>query len=379
MSTHTHVITKNATRTGAATVPDPAPAPDLTIYAKVVDLKALADRVYALEHPVVIPPSPPTTRPFPAPVTTQSIPIPASIDATGATDVSAGINGWLAGVPDGSIITATASAIYRLPQGIMSAARKNLIFRSAGASLHLTGAGGDQLASAFILGHAYNGFWGPGGSDIAIEGFRIIGNAPKPGTFVEGTEAQAGFEIEAATRVEISGCTIEGVWGDALKTGDAAASIWFHDNICPTIGRNGTTIISGTDILSEKNTFGKIGYCAFDIEPNLATEATLRAIFRANVIASWGNAFFALDGSNAGAPIDTVTVDGNSVTVGSLLSLAGFVGSVPTKARPRSIAVTNNHGSAPDTSRFAHIDGLTYKGNSPGGVPTITDCTLVVQ
>ena len=41
MSTHKHTIVRNATSTGAATVPDPVPFPDLSVYAKKADLATL--------------------------------------------------------------------------------------------------------------------------------------------------------------------------------------------------------------------------------------------------------------------------------------------------------------------------------------------------
>jgi hypothetical protein len=60
MSTHTHSIARNATKTGAATVPDP---PSLAAYAKAVDLAALVARVAALEAAGVPVTPPPVTPP----------------------------------------------------------------------------------------------------------------------------------------------------------------------------------------------------------------------------------------------------------------------------------------------------------------------------
>jgi len=53
-------------------------------------------------------------RPFPAPVTTQTVNVPGTIDATGATDVSVALNNFIGTVSDGSIIAFPPNAIYQL-------------------------------------------------------------------------------------------------------------------------------------------------------------------------------------------------------------------------------------------------------------------------
>ncbi len=60
-------------------------------------------------------PTPPSgSRPFPAPVTTRTVSVPTSIDATGSSDVSAALNAFIKSVPDGSIIAFRAGTTYRL-------------------------------------------------------------------------------------------------------------------------------------------------------------------------------------------------------------------------------------------------------------------------
>jgi hypothetical protein len=147
-----------------------------------------------------------------------------------------------------------------------------------------------------------------------------------------------------------------------VKVGHGSTSVWIHDNTVTSVGRNGVTITSGRDITVERNTFGVVGYCVFDVEPNDASEATYNAKFLANTAISWGNAFLAVEGGEKGAIIDGVVVDGNTVSGGSILTVIDNGGT----ARMKNIAFTNNTGgkaAAGPVLFFAHIDGLTVTGN----------------
>ena len=381
-------ISPDATFTTLASTPTAAPtaAPTAVPTATPTAVPTATPTAAPTATPTAAPTatSTPGTRPFAAPVTTRTVAVPSSIAATGATDVSAALNAFVASVPDGSIITFPAGATYRLDQGIQFANRHNLVFVGNGATLKVgaSASGADQLNSTFVLGHIYGSYWTSGTSDIAIRDFVLVGNSVSPGVFSSSTEHLASFVVEASTRVEISGIRSSGYPGDFVKIGDASASVWIHDNTVPTVGRNGVTIIAGRDVLAERNTFGVSGYCVFDIEPNVSTEATYNARFLTNVATTWGNAFFAAEGSHTGATIDGVTVSGNSVTNGSLLTVVDNGGT----ARMKNFIITNNtsgRSAGGPILRFAHIDGLTITGNvqplSSGALTSITDSTGVTN
>jgi hypothetical protein len=306
--------------------------------------------------------------------------VPASIDATGTTDASPALNAFVASVPDGSIIAFAAPAIYRLDKGIQFANRHNLVFAGNGATLRVgaSASGSDQLASSFVLGHRYGGFWDGGDTDITVLDFVLVGNSPTPGAFNASAEHLASFEVEGAIRVEITGCRSSAYFGDFVKVGDDSSSVWIHDNTVPSVGRNGGTIISGRDVTFERNTFGVVGYCVFDVEPNAASEATYNAKFLANTAVCFGCAFLSVEGSHRGAIIDGVVGDGNTVTGGSIRTVIDNGGTVHMK----NISFTNNTGGKAGDGPvlvFAHVDGLTLAGNvqplSSGVLTRISDCT----
>lgn len=336
-------------------------------------------QVVALKTPLVPPPS---IRPFPAPVTTCTVTVPASIDATGSSDVGAALNAFVATVPDGSIIAFPTGATYRLDKGIQIANRHNLVFAGNGATLKVgaSASGNDQLASSFALGHQYGGYWANGNTDIVIHDFILIGNDPTPGTFTGGQEGQANLEITGTDRVEIYGITGSAAPGDfAFITGVHGA--WIHDCNALTAGRNGVSVIAGSDILVEACTLGVSGYCTFDIEPNGTSDACSNITFRNCTAKTWGLVFLSVEGSHTGAMIDGITVFGNAVTGNSLLTNIDNGGA----ARMTRITFTNNKGgkaAAGSVLRFAHVDGLTVTGNiqplSSGVLGNITDSTGVV-
>ena len=318
--------------------------------------------------------------PFAAPVTTATYTVPASIDATGATDVSAALNAWIQGVPDGSVISFPAKGVYKLGKGIQLGNRHNLVFQGNGATLRASGAGSDLLSSLFVSGFSYPlRYWTGGTTHIAIRDFNLVGNDSTPGVYGSGGEGQAGFRSYATGYLEVSGCTISAVWGDGFFFHDST-NVWVHDNRVASAGRNGVTVISGSGVTAEGNKFDKIGYVTLDVEPNAATEASSDIVFRSNTAGTWGQDFVSVDGQHTGASIRNITVSGNTVTGGTLSTRINNGGG----SRLRNIAVTDNTSRVAGRGPvliFAHVDGLKVTGNvqplTSGSLTSITDSTNV--
>jgi hypothetical protein len=136
------------------------------------------------------------------------------------------------------------------------------------------------------------------------------------------------------------------------------------------------TVTMGQNVTTERVTFDKSGYCVWDVESNSSSDHSSNFIFRNNTAGRWGNAFGAADGI-AGSVVSGVTITGNVVTGGSLLTVIDI-------ARRQNVVFTNNRSSvtaAGPILRLAHIDGLTVTGNvqplSSGALASITDSTGV--
>ena len=255
-------------------------------------------------------PAPTTTgRPFRAPVTKGTYQVPASVDGTGATDVSTHLNNWISNVPDGSVVSFRPGT-YLLSKGIQLGNRRNLIFEGNGATLKTTGSGSDYVASPFVLGWSHKlKYWTGGSRDIAIRHFTLVGNDPSPGEYGGGGENQMGVQIVGTRNLEVSGVTIRAVRGDGFFV-NTGRNVWLHDNRVVTAGRSGVTVIKGCRVLVERSAFDTVGYVTFNNEPNERTEASSRLTFRNNTAGTWGLTFFSVEGGHRGAPINRVTVHG---------------------------------------------------------------------
>ena len=153
-------------------------------------------------------------------------------------------------------------------------------------------------------------------------------------------------------------------------------AIWFHDARVVSVGRNGVSVIAGSDVLVERVTLDQNGYSMFDIEPNTSDQGASNVRFLDNTAGTWTNSFLSADGA-AGSVVNGITVSGNTVTGKSLLTAIGL-------ARRQNVVFTNNTSRVTASGpvlRFAHVDGLTITGNtqplSSGSLASITDSTSV--
>ena len=321
----------------------------------------------------------PTPTPIPTPEPTPArIFVPASIDATGASDASAALNSWLRAVPDGSTVVFKVDGVYRMDKGLTLQSRHSLTFEGDGATLRSNGVSTcGRDCSLFYL-------W-MGNTGITIRDFNLVGNSPTPGIYSGSWEHASGITIVAGGEVEIANVTVSGVGGDGLTLSGVAPDwpdgIWFHDSHVVSSGRMGVAVVAGRNVTVERVRFDTVGYGVFDIEPNDTTQGASNVNFLNNAVGSWSHQlgfFFAADGA-ASSAVEGVTVSNNTITKGTLRADV-------TVARRRGIAFTNNTSTLPAAGpilRFAHVDGLTVTGNveplTAGGLVDIVDCTGVTR
>ncbi len=297
----------------------------------------------------------------------ESIAVPATIDATGATDASAALISFVNSVPDGSTIVFRAGGIYRMDAALKFADRHNLTFEGNRATLRANG--GTTEASSLL-------WLGGGNSGIVILDFTLVGNSPTPGIYEPGKEGAHGILVDGGSAIEVAGITVRDVWGDCLYVGSWATGVSIHDSTCASNGRNGVTVTSATNLAVQRVAFDKSGYSTFDIEPNVDDQGASKVQFLDNTAGTWTNSFLSADGA-PGSAISDVTVSGNTVTGASLLTVIDL-------ARRQNITFTNNRSTftaAGPVLRFAHVDGLTVSGNvqplSSGALASIDDSTGV--
>ncbi len=296
-----------------------------------------------------------------------AIPVPGSIDSTGATDASADLITFLETVPDGSTIEFKPGGTYRMDQGLKFSDRHDLTFEGSGVTL-ISNGDTHETSSLFAL-------WG-GNTGITIRDFNLVGNSTAPGVYQPGREGAHGVLIDGGRDVDVSGVTVSSVWGDGFYVGLWADNVYIHDSTVRSNGRNGVSIIAGKNVTVQRVAFDASGYCTFDIESNNPTEGATNIRFVDNTAGRWGNIFLAANGA-AGSVVDGVTVSGNTVTGATLQTDV-------TLARRQNIVFVDNTSTVPARGpilRFAHVDGLTIDGNvqplTSGALAAITDSTAV--
>ncbi len=368
---------------GATGSQGPAGPVDPTLADRLTALEARVTALEPVPEPPPPPPPPPATRPFPAPVTTQTVRVPSSIDPTGQTDVTDALNAWIRTVPNGSVIEFPTGGIYRLGSALDLNHRQHTIIAGNDSILRMGNPGwleAQSLVQAF-------GAW-----DLAIYNLHLVGGCPTPGIYTRGKEGAHGFRIVLGTCIEIAGCSVRDTWGDGANTDFWTDGVWMHDSDVIYTGRCGIAILSGRNVLIEYNTYDHNGGMVFDIEPYEAAGGADGVRFVDNTSLYQGASrdfhlpygaedyFFAANGGGAG--IRDIEISRNRIT-GTMKGIVAVTGVGPDGIpwRFRDITIEDNVATDPADGpliRLAHIDGLTVRGNvqplTSGALASITDC-----
>ena len=338
--------------------------------------------------------STPVARPFPAPATTTTYTVPATIDATGATNAAAALNTFIGSVPNGSVIAFKAGGTYLLQSGLVVQGRSNLVFEGNGATLLGEGSTASMWNDPVVLYGSNSG--------IVIRDFTIQGSNPNTGTNIydPNNEGQPGIGVYGGSSIEIANNTIRNTWGDAVYAADASGvwtnGLWVHGNTINYIGRNAFAMIAVQNARLEQNSINNVGGSVLDIAPDLSSQGAINVTLRNNSVGAWGLSplytmhFVACANNNAGAGavIQGITITGNSVSQGAPTSAntpnAGGLSTWIGKSRTSNVTFTNNTttkaGNGP-VLIFQYVDGLTVTGNTQplrsGPLASITDSTSV--
>jgi hypothetical protein len=331
--------------------------------------------------PPPIEPPPPTGRPWPAPVTTRTVQVPSSIDATGGADAFPALQAFVDSVPDGSVIEFPAAGIYRMAKGLGLGRRNHLVFQLRGSEFRQTGPN-EHISSIFIPGYKHGAGFTGASTNLAFHGGTVVGYDPTPGAGqpLRGENRHA-IRANGSRFIEASGMTVRAVTGDHFF-GDNADDVWAHHNRVESAGRNGHTVIRGQRVLVEDSEYLDCGYCTFDIEPNYANEPSADITFRrikvggAGISQPWqpGIGLLSVDGGSRGAQIDRVTLE--DVTVVGMAPQVFVRHNGPTTPRLKDFRIVNVKGPAGGTTRLQYIDGVTHYGNTAPA--SLVSCTGVV-
>ena len=285
--------------------------------------------------------------------------VPDSIDATGGTDVTAELQGFLEQVPNGSTIEFPKDAQYRIEGSLSLVERENLTIDGNGATVFATTTGERTRSQWNVVG----------GRRIVFRDLVVKGANPNGGTgdtaYNAELEAQHGFNIVGATGVELDHVTVSDVYGDFAyvgqrRGGEWSRKVWVHDSTFTRNGRQGISVVAGRDIVLERNTIGDTRRATFDLEPNSTKGGAKNVFILDNTVGDGRLLFLASHGSG---PVDDVTVSGNRLS-DRVMSISVVA---PPNQRRKGFWIVDNDASN-STSRapigFANVDDVVVRGNT---------------
>jgi hypothetical protein len=299
--------------------------------------------------------------------------IPSGIDASGATDVTAGLNAFFGSIPDSSIIRFPTNARYRVEGTLVFVNRKSLTFDGNGATVFAS-TDGSGVAPAPTLENKWPRsrihFYFKDGDNIVVRNLTVQGANPKAGVgdsaYVGALEAQHGFNFAGVRGGELDHVTVTDVYGDFVYFGSSSRGVssgfYVHDSHFERNGRQGMSFVGADSITIERNYLGAVRRAHFDLEPGSVGDTIRRVTIRANQFGPGRLNFLSSGGT--GGTVEDVTVQSN-VLNGKALNI--YV-SPPAGSRRARFRIVDNvsdavFGSGGSLMHFDRIDGLAVTGN----------------
>jgi hypothetical protein len=314
-----------------------------------------------------------------AAITPPTISVPASIDGSGAHDVTAALQRFLSGVADGSVVRLGSKASYRVDGTLLLDHRHNLTIDGNGARVFAETRGGKARSQWYVRD----------GSNIVFRDLTVQGANPHGGTgenaYVRKLEHQHGFRIEGANGVQLDHVTVGDVYGDFVYVGRdpqhvGSRNVWVHDSRFMRNGRQGIGVVAADNVVIERNHFTQTRRATIDLEPNARSWLVSRVFVLDNVVGPGRLLFVASHGQG---PVDDVMIAGNRLQDHSLTI---YVAAGGKKRRSNWVVRDNTSDTTVNTPpmRFAGIDGLLIQNNRQqvdGERPAVTlsdDCGVRV-
>jgi len=294
--------------------------------------------------------------------------VPVSIASDCSVDVTSALLSWIASVPDNSTLLFGTNKCYRVESTVEIRSRNGLMFEGNGStfkSLNPMTTGStidDQRAMWRVIGS----------TNFIFRNMTIIGAYANGGTHDPTLQHAHGIDIRG-TSAEIANVNMSNLAGDCVYFGLGYDNITrssgsYHDSTCSSIGRNAASITAANNVTVNKITTNKVGYTAFDLEPNVGTYTNTTG---------WGTSNISVMGSTVGsyylyafsvvenAPNLNDSFTGNTITSSNGLRVG--VVAPGSAVRPNNITVSNNSASIATWSPAieAHnVDILTVTNNT---------------
>ena len=284
----------------------------------------------------------PTRHTVPGSVPSGPVPSRCAVDATSE------IRSWIASVPNNATLVFAAGACYRI-EGTLELRGRTITLDGNGSTFKSLNAPSDQRA-----------MWRAWDSNVVFRDMTIVGSYANGGVHTPSLQHAHGIDLRGTHGV-VENVSMSDLAGDCVYFGFSASrsSGDVHDSSCRGIGRNAVSITAGDDIRVARVTTDRIGYIAFDVEPNEGPgNGSSRVWFNSNTIGAFKIAAYSVIGN---APIADHAFTNNRV-VGQRMKIE-----VTNRAhRPQRLRISGNSSDTagpPSAMNLYGVDGLTVSGN----------------
>lgn len=296
-----------------------------------------------------------------------------NVDSTGASDVSAAMAAFLAGVPNGSTIELRPGGRYRMDQTFLIARRSSLNVLGNGATFFFSTAGDRSTDAAIKATRARPNVRVLDSTSISISNLNVIGANPLGGrvddAYQANYEAQHGFDVLNSVGVSLINDSATDTYGDFVYIGGGygrdsrASNIVVRGFRGTRSGRQGITMTEASHILIENSTLTDLRRATFDMEPESDAASIDDVTIRNNTIGGGRLNFVAAKGHG---PIDDVTIQNNKL-VGLALSVQ--VQDLDGGWRRNWRVIGNSSNLPAGNPQFAvmsfwKVDGIWVQGNT---------------
>jgi hypothetical protein len=309
----------------------------------------------------------PATRTWKVSAPTNSVDVPSSVSSNCSTDVTSQLLSWIASVPNGSTLRFASGGCYRV-EGTLELKNRDLTIDGNGSTFRSQNAVTGQRS-----------IWRAIDSKITFRDMNIVGSYANGGTLTDNLQWAHAIDLRG-TDVVIADVSMSDVAGDCIYFGLGAdrSTGEVRDSSCRRIGRNGVSVVAGDSIRVERMTTDRIGYIAFDVEPNTGSGfGSTDVVFDSNTIGSYAMKAYTIIGN---APVRDQQFTNNRV-VGQSLE----IGVVGRSHRPQNLKISGNSSDTPADPAAMNldgVDGLIVKGNTvplSGGTMAQVDSSCNVQ
>ncbi|HEY7438633.1 MAG TPA: right-handed parallel beta-helix repeat-containing protein [Acidimicrobiia bacterium] len=295
-----------------------------------------------------------------------TVPVPASIDATGKQDVTTALNTFLASVAAGATVAFPKGAVYHVEGTVFLDGRNGVTIDGNGATLvaHTDGKAASKATPrrgrrpARLRTHLAI----RGSTNVSVRDLKIVG-PNSSGRYVPALEGQAAVTVSGSTNIVLDHDSMRDTYGDAVYIVNHSADVTIRSCDVRHAGRQGIAVVGAERVTISECNFESVSRSVVDLEPKGRRGTASSVHIEHNRIGRYGN--FVVAGVGVGTEVGDVWVEHNTVSGSRGVSV--YVG-IPGRIR-KGFHVIGNRGTRTSSGyqgalmRFVHFDGIEVRQN----------------